>query len=56
MSINRPDLSLGAESQLTFVMTVCPSLLATKSLTLLVFALSSLLPPMKWSANLCFAA
>lgn len=40
----------------TFVMTVWPSLWATKSLTLLGGALASLLPPMKWSARLCFSA
>lgn len=41
---------------LTFVMTVWPSFWATKSLTLLAGALASLLPPMKWSARLCFWA
>ncbi|PNY27761.1 Uncharacterized protein TCAP_02317 [Tolypocladium capitatum] len=40
----------------TFVMTVWPSCWATKSLTLLAGALASLLPPMKWSAILCFSA
>lgn len=40
----------------TFVMTVWPSWLATKSFTFDGGAFSSLFPPMKWSGRLCFAA
>jgi hypothetical protein len=36
-------------------MTVCPSWLATKSFTFEGGAFSSRLPPMKWSATLCFS-
>lgn len=42
--------------QLTFVMTVWPSWAATHSFTLEGGAFSSLFPPMKWSAILCFSA
>lgn len=41
---------------LTLVITVWPSWLATNSFTFEAGALSSLLPPMKWEAKLCFSA
>ena len=50
------SLLAGSSAKLTFVITVCPSWWATKSFTALAGAFSSLLPPMKWSASLCFAA
>ena len=42
--------------KLTLVMTVWPSWRATNSFTFEPGAFSSLLPPMKWEAKLCFSA
>lgn len=55
MSVFRPRPCCPVQRSLTFVMTVCPSWAATKSFILDGDAFSSRLPPMKWSATLCFS-